>query len=323
MKLSVIIPFYNSGDTLEQAVMPFMGECGYDAEIILVDDQSTDDGLEIAQELAARDPKIRILRNDKKGVSSARNLGLAKATGDAVMFVDSDDYMDAEPIAGLLELLDADTDLVSFGYTRHHVDSEGETLTPLPVEAGEWESADAYLRYFLYPRNRTSIWCKLYRMEVIRRGRIEFDPELAAYEDVVFVIKYLKACRGRIKHSTVCAYHYYTREASYTKERFLNRSMDIFPAFEKVFKECGDQYRSGAELYYTELLAMTIRRLILLHGYKTPEYERLRSELLKYRSSYRKSCLPTRFLKCFVAAVIYTPHLVGLANRFYIGGRKK
>lgn len=97
MKLSVVIPFWNSERWLATSIKSALGQ-GVDAEVIAVDDGSTDGGLAVA---AAFQPRIKVLRQANGGVSVARNHGLAEATGDYVVFLDADDYFDGPVLRGV------------------------------------------------------------------------------------------------------------------------------------------------------------------------------------------------------------------------------
>lgn len=96
MKITVIIPIYNIIDCLERCVMSVVNQTYRELEIILVDDGSTDGTGELVDRLGETDSRIRVFHKENGGSSSARNLGLANATGDYIGFVDSDDYIDPD-----------------------------------------------------------------------------------------------------------------------------------------------------------------------------------------------------------------------------------
>src|SRR5690606_5147714 len=91
--LSVVVPIYN--------VAPYLGEClssianqyYRDLEVIMVDDGSSDDSAAIAEKFADADPRFRLIRQPNRGLGAARNTGVSHATGDYLMFVDSDDVI--------------------------------------------------------------------------------------------------------------------------------------------------------------------------------------------------------------------------------------
>ena len=91
IKVSVIMPVYNSEEYLSDAVESFRCQSLKDIELICVDDGSTDNSLNILRDFAARDPRITVLSQDNKGPGTARNVALQRAEGEYVSFLDSDD----------------------------------------------------------------------------------------------------------------------------------------------------------------------------------------------------------------------------------------
>jgi glycosyltransferase involved in cell wall biosynthesis len=90
MRLSVIVPFYNAAPTLRATIVSILEEVNSDDEIILVDDGSTDNSLEIARTFGSR---VSLLSGPNRGVSSARNAGFHASSGEWIVFVDSDDLL--------------------------------------------------------------------------------------------------------------------------------------------------------------------------------------------------------------------------------------
>ena len=91
--LSIIIPIYNSEKYLRDCLASVIDQTYKDLEIILVDNNSTDNSLKICKEYAAKDNRIRLMQERKKGAAAARNLGIKAAKGDYITFADSDDYL--------------------------------------------------------------------------------------------------------------------------------------------------------------------------------------------------------------------------------------
>ncbi|MBQ1304531.1 MAG: glycosyltransferase family 2 protein, partial [Erysipelotrichaceae bacterium] len=92
-RVSIIVPVYNGGKVLERCVDSILTQDHRDLEVLLVDDGSKDDSLQIMQEYAKKDPRVIAIHKENGGVSSTRNLGLERATGDYVQFMDVDDWL--------------------------------------------------------------------------------------------------------------------------------------------------------------------------------------------------------------------------------------
>ena len=95
-KISVIVPVYNSINCLERCVASIRRQTYPELEILLIDDGSTDGTGKLCEELARQDGRIRVYHKANGGASSARNLGIARAEGEFLGFVDSDDYIEPD-----------------------------------------------------------------------------------------------------------------------------------------------------------------------------------------------------------------------------------
>ena len=96
MKLSVIIPNYNSGKYLRRCLDSVINQTYKDLEIIIINDGSTDDSIKILNEYSEKDKRIKIIDQENKGVSFSRNVGLDISTGELIAFVDADDEIDQD-----------------------------------------------------------------------------------------------------------------------------------------------------------------------------------------------------------------------------------
>ena len=93
-KITVIVPVYNTEKYLRRCVDSILAQTFTDFELLLIDDGSTDGSGAICDEYAKKDSRVRVFHKEIGGVSSARNLGLDKAYGEWISFVDSDDWID-------------------------------------------------------------------------------------------------------------------------------------------------------------------------------------------------------------------------------------
>ena len=93
VKISVIVPVYNTEEYLPRCLDSIIGQTFDNIEVIVVDDGSTDNSYSVCREYAGRDTRIRLFHKENGGASSARNLALDKVQGEYIVFVDSDDYI--------------------------------------------------------------------------------------------------------------------------------------------------------------------------------------------------------------------------------------
>ena len=113
--VSILVPVYNSAPFLRECVASLVGQTYTDLQIVMIDDGSTDDSLDIMRELAHQDKRIEIYSKPNGGVASTRNQLLDKVRGDWVLFVDSDDWIDLNTVEVLLkEQAERDHDIVCY-----------------------------------------------------------------------------------------------------------------------------------------------------------------------------------------------------------------
>lgn len=115
IKYSIIVPIYNAEKYLEKCINSLINQTYKNIEIILVNDGSTDSSLSICDKYDKNNSNVRLYDIENQGVSSARNFGISKVTGDYVLFVDSDDYLEKNAIEIINEnISDRDIDLIKF-----------------------------------------------------------------------------------------------------------------------------------------------------------------------------------------------------------------
>lgn len=183
MKISVIVPIYNCERYLPECLKSIVNQSYKNLEIILVDDGSTDESSRICDEYALVDKRIKVIRQENKGVSAARNKGLEYATGELISFIDSDDTLDEDMYELLVRLLlEKEADVVHCGY-KHIVGTEIRLVHDTKcIEVQDKEQALQCLiggRLFV-----GSLWNKLYRREIL--DGIIFREDLKINEDILY-----------------------------------------------------------------------------------------------------------------------------------------
>ena len=104
MKFSVVIPLYNKEHYIEATIRSVLSQTCQDFEVIVVDDGSTDGSAEIVESFGS--PLVRLIRQENRGVSAARNRAMREATGEWVALLDGDDMWGAEYLATVAEMIE-------------------------------------------------------------------------------------------------------------------------------------------------------------------------------------------------------------------------
>ncbi len=217
---SVIIPVYQSKDSLIRCVRSWLRQTCGELELILVDDGSTDGSGRVCDLLAEEDRRIRVIHQANAGVSAARNAGIRAASGEFVLFTDSDDYVETDYLEKMGALQrESDADLVLCGF--HHI-YDGADILKLPGETAvlEWEQAsEKFLE--LYEKGYLNMpWNKLFR----RAWMDAFDTGLSLGEDLLFNLSYLRKCkRVAVLAEPLCYYIQEEKKLTLSSQKRQNR----------------------------------------------------------------------------------------------------
>ena len=191
-KISLIVPVYNAGKHLSRCIDSILAQKFTDFELILVNDGSKDNSLEICNQYSGLDARVVVVSRDNGGVSSARNHGIEVSTGDYICFIDADDYVKPDYLEQLFAEVQLDTriDLVLQGRIKKG-GSVQATISPGMDKT-----------FFL---NEDSAF--------IQKNGIHFLKELNHGEDFDFLAKYLCYCNG-VHVSSSANYYYMINDGS-------------------------------------------------------------------------------------------------------------
>lgn len=216
--LSVIVPVFNSADTLERCVSSILSQQVDGLELILVDDGSTDSSPALCDRLSGADDRVRVIHRANGGLSAARNTGIDAATGTWIAFADSDDELVPDTLSANLELATDDVDLVEFPVSVHYGAPNSFELDfePLTVSGNDvfshWIKTGGYTHCYA--------WNKIYR-SILFEG-IRF-PEGENFEDAAVCPSIIRKCRA-VTYSDRGRYLYYSSGGGITRQyRFANQ----------------------------------------------------------------------------------------------------
>lgn len=200
--LSIVIPTYNCADYLDECLHSVLDQLPEDCELVVVDDGSTDGTADLLASYEAASGCLKVLYNEHKGASGARNSGLDAASGAYVAFVDCDDMLKPGFLAESRYLLEQDIDLCIFGIERIHIDGNSEFWT---VSDADYPNASAFADEYICNRHLLvySGCNKFYRKAIIDELGLRFDETTDFGEDRLFNYAFIKKCKRIVTSSTI------------------------------------------------------------------------------------------------------------------------
>lgn len=217
-KVSILVPIYNVQDYLSRCLNSLLDQTYANIEIVLVNDGSTDDSATLAKRFAQSNDNVFYYEYKNSGISATRNRALQLATGDYIMFVDSDDYIDTHMVESMVDVMENQRcELVTCSYTIHYpsfflVRSRCKKGIMTPVQAlkslAEGTGIDNYP------------WGKLYKKELFKD--ISFPESKNSFEDAYTIFKTIQKSE-RIGTLPNRYYHYVQRLGSLTSKMDLEK----------------------------------------------------------------------------------------------------
>lgn len=213
-KISVIIPIYNVEKYLNDCLNSVIKQSYKNLEILLIDDHGKDNSINIAKNFEKQDNRIKILSyGENKGVSFARNYGLQNATGEYVLFVDSDDFVEEQYIEELINNIKNNDIIQNNNWIEYYsnnkiIEISNKNLTP-------------------------NIWNKLYKKDFLLQNNIFFPDNIKMGEDLCFNYHCL-ALTNKIFYLDNKSKYFYRQNNNSTTKRLKNNN-DILDAFYYLF----------------------------------------------------------------------------------------
>ena len=212
---SVIIPVYNAADTITRCVESLVKSGGDDVQIVLVEDCSKDQSWQVCQTLAQTYANVLAFHNEQnRGVSYTRNRGLENATGEYVLFTDSDDWVSEDYVPTFRKVVENGHTFAVCGYVNHDEKHSGRTDEIVWGEDDQLEAVP--LRPELKALHKRcllqQLWNKVFVNAVIQEQQVRFDESISIGEDTRFILDYLD--RGQVDHVCFinCALYHYMRD---------------------------------------------------------------------------------------------------------------
>lgn len=290
--ISIVIPIYNVEKYLKRCLDSIESQTYNNIEIILVNDGSKDNSLNICKEYQKKDKRIKIIDKVNEGVSVARNAGLEASSGQFIGFVDPDDWIEPNMYESMYRTInDYNCNIAFCNYSKDKkISNLSKTFKFKKNVLGKLDIIDNLMSNMIgiediipkYYNVMGCVWRCLYKKEFIDKYKIRFKPGITIMEDLVFTIEALIYCdKVCIDHNVL--YHYMQNKSSslhaYNQKMWLDQIM-VHEILENMLKEADlDEYmRNRLDSRYIAMAACSIGNEV----YKSNEKMKKKMELVKY-----------------------------------------
>ena len=297
MKISIIIPVYNTKDYLNRCFCSVQRQSHSNFEVIIIDDGSTDGSAEICKKICGEDGRFRYFYQENQGVSSARNYGITLAHGDVVTFIDSDDWVENNMYEKMLAQMSKDqSDMVMCDAViwEDEKDRQIDTIKEIR-ETCLLENNDISASILFQLAG--SVWKCIYARKIIAKNEIGFPTGLKLSEDRVFNI-YCIGYSKKISYLKDGLYYRYIRNGSAVHQRHDDMDKIALFAYREIIRALKETGFTFSKFLYDEEFLGTCYKAIDEIGYRDnkvvflEKYNRIRS--FCHTEEVRKALLQTK-----------------------------
>ena len=333
--VSIVIPVYNVENYLRQCMDSVIHQTYNNLEIICVNDGSPDNSIDILREYEQKDYRVKVLDIKNKGLSGARNVGTSHCTGEYLLYLDSDDWIDTVAVENALRAAqEYNADLVLWNYKKEF---DGYSQPVIVFNENSIYENDAFVRLYQrlvgltgeqlrHPEQCDSIstaWGKLYRMSIIKDHNIQFvDTKLIGTEDLLFNAEVFKYCNSAVALPNQFNHYRKSNASSLTrnfKPEFFEQSCELQRRLREVCNDVDYLSQSLSNRTALTLIGLGLR-VVSSKGTFLQKASKIRDIISKpaYKKAFRSldmSYMPLHWKAFFACARYRLPFALVLMLR--------
>lgn len=293
VEISVLIPFYNVEEFIEECLESVINQTFKDIEIICIDDKSTDNSLKIVNEYALKDPRIKIYKNNKnQGISKNRNFAISVAEGKYIYFLDADDFIELDALEKLYKLAEEKSlDMIIFklleffeggdSYNRNPYSESRILLKIVPDKVFNYKDVAPYILSIC-----VNLQGKFFKKELVQDIKL---PEGLIFEDVPFFIESMfKAKRVYYYNEFLC--HKRNRRKSITRTR--NKSFIDMIDIMNIVIDLSKRYNTYEELktilIQSKMHYVNIYLWRVNFKYNSEFYKKMKEDIISHKNEIKE-----------------------------------
>ena len=298
--VSVLIPAYNAEKTIHRCLDSILAQTYCDIEVIIVNDGSKDSTLAELQVYAKKDERVKVIDQPNCGVSATRNVALDNASGDYILYVDADDWIEPNMIQRMVDLIEG-ADIVFCGNDYSETPMQVECIDNVKIE--DWNQQQQMLEFMKHKRMTGMLWNKLIRRDITEGSW--FNEETGYGEDAEFLWKILKKSHKMIVTNEILNHHV-MEQSSISHLSFSDKKYSAIPMWESINKDVAKNYPELLPLARERLMCAAVYSLYEVRycKYKNKEaIKHMRSIVRKHICSFLKTARVSIKFKFYAVAV--------------------
>ncbi|MBS6600274.1 MAG: glycosyltransferase family 2 protein [Clostridium sp.] len=232
--VSIIIPVYNVEEYIEECLKSILAQTYKDIELLIVDDGSTDNSLGLIREYENKFKKIRIFTQQNKGVSEARNLALNYVSGEFVLYIDPDDFLEPNMIEKMVNKAEKyNSDITICGYYLYYSkDNANNKIFTYGINENKTLSSLEVIDMMLNYKLQGQLWNKLFKKDLLINNNFKFEP--GRYIQDIFPVFKMVLKSSNITFIDEPLYYYRQRMSSTVNKKSKKLAEDYFHAMYSI-----------------------------------------------------------------------------------------
>ena len=267
-KTSVIVPIYNAEKYIARCIDSILVQADKETELILINDGSTDKSEEIVKTYLEKNKEtIKYIKKENTGVADTRNIGIEQATGDYIIFVDSDDYIDKNLFKNLEKYMNQNIEIIKY---KAIIETEGED------EIGQFEGPtfdvttgeDAFSRLYFTDEMVDALWVYAYKRELFTKNNFKFIKD--TYHEDFGLIPLLILKAKSFVSTNIQGYYYVQSQNSITRNEDYSKTVkkvfDTLIHYDNMINtishyEISEKSKEDVKIFYTNSILLRVNDL--------------------------------------------------------------